>query len=361
MSSTEPERPAAAAPASEWSDAPTRTGWGIWLHAIRPPAELADLAAAAEALGAAAVLIADEGTDRDLFVCLAAMAQRTRRIQLFGAVTNPHSRHPVAVAAAFASLGELAPGRIVAGFGTGGSRVFGPMGLAPPRPYTSLVECLDVVQALWRGETVHHEGEFSVRGARLDWIPPPMPLALAGRGPRVERLAAERADWVLLAGRAVHTVPELIGRLRRNARAVRRRPPAIAWNPVAAWTEPMRATLRAHLAYMAVDMPAADRSHLGLDDARTRELSQVVNSDGPEAAAALIPESVVDRYAIVGDRSEVVARLGALCQIVRPELLVFDLAEYSSAFVETLASLAMDAGAVADHNQEAPHGLDSHH
>jgi 5,10-methylenetetrahydromethanopterin reductase len=131
----------------------------MWLHAVRPPADLAALAAAAEAMGAAAILVADEGTDRDLFVTLAALAQRTRRIVLFGAVTNPHSRHPVTTAAAFASLEELAPGRIVAGFGSGGSRVFEPLGLAPRRPYTALVECIDVVQALWRGESIDHAGE----------------------------------------------------------------------------------------------------------------------------------------------------------------------------------------------------------
>src|SRR5438445_11412019 len=146
-----------------------RTGWGLWLHAVRPANELAELAAAAEDLGASAVLVADEGTDRDLHVTLAALALRTRRVLLIGAVTNPFSRHPVATAAAFAALAELAPGRIVAGFGAGGSRVFGPMSLKPRRPFTALVDCVDVVQALWRGEVVDHAGEFSLHRASLPW------------------------------------------------------------------------------------------------------------------------------------------------------------------------------------------------
>ena len=141
------------------------TGWGVWLHAVRPAHELANLAEAAEELGATAVLVADEGTDRDLHVTLAALALRTRRVLLIGAVTNPFSRHPVATAAAFAALAELAPGRVVAGFGAGGSRVFGPMSFKPRRPFTALVECVDVVQALWRGEVVNHAGEFALQGA----------------------------------------------------------------------------------------------------------------------------------------------------------------------------------------------------
>jgi 5,10-methylenetetrahydromethanopterin reductase len=316
--------------------------------------QLATLAADAEALGASALLVADEGTDRDLFVTLAALAQATHQILLFGAVTNPHSRHPVAAAAGFASLAELAPGRIVAGFGTGGSRVFGPLGLAPARPYTSLIECINVVEALWRGESVEHTGEFSVHAARLDWSPERIPLAVAGRGPRVERLAAERADWVLLAGRAVDTVPELVSRLRSHGRA------SIAWNPVAAWTDALRDELRMHLAYMAADMPERDRTILGLDAAATEALRSVVSADGPEAAASIITDAALDRYAIVGSRSEVVRRLRALRQRVQPELLVFDAHDYSTAYLEQVAQLGMDAGVVHRHNIRESYGLDSH-
>lgn len=296
------------------------THWGVWLHAVRPVAELAELAVAAEALGAAAILVADEGTDRDLFVTLTALAQRTRRVLLFGAVTNPHSRHPVAAAAAFASLAELAPGRIVAGFGAGGSRVLGPLGLAPPRPLTALVECVDVVDRLLRGQVVDHTGEFATCGAALPWSPGALPIAIASRGPRGETFAAERADWMLLAGRAIAGVPALVDRLRATGLAARGRPPAIAWNANAAWTTPMIEELRAHFAYMSVDMPPAVRT-LQLDE-------------------------LVQRHAVTGDRAEVVARLAALRQQVQPELLVFDADDYSVAFLEQAAGVAMDAGVV---------------
>jgi len=311
------------------------TQWGVWLHAVRPASELAQLAAVAEALGAAAVLVADEGTDRDLFVTLAVLAQRTRRVLLFGAVTNPHSRHPLATAAAFASLAELAPDRIVAGFGAGGSRVLTPMGLAPRRPFAALAECVEVVDGLLRGEAVDHQGEFAVRGGALPWSPGTLPLAIAGRGPRVERFAARRADWILLAGRAIQKVPALVEALRRVGREARGRPPAIAWNPNVAWTEAMSAEMRAHLAYMLVDMPAEER-------------------------AMIDPHAVLERYAIAGDRSSVVARLSDALRQVQPEMLLFDAHDYSVSFLESAAALAMDAGAIASHNEEVAHGVDSH-
>jgi 5,10-methylenetetrahydromethanopterin reductase len=327
---------------------------------VRPVAELADLAAAAEALGAGAILVADEGTDRDLYVTLAALAQRTRRVLLMGAVTNPHSRHPVATAAAWASVAELAPGRVVAGFGSGGSRVFGPLGLQPARPFQALIECVNVVEALLDGQTVDHQGaSFSARGAMLPWSPGRLPIAIAGRGPRVERFAAERADWIPLAGRAIEGAGPLIANLRATGLAARGRAASIAWNPSLGWTEPLIEEIRSHLAYMVVDMPPTEREALGVDDDRAARVRELVNTRGPASAGPLIPDTVLDRYAVTGSRAQVVTRLATLRRQVAPELVVFEAGDYSVAFLEAAAALALDAGIQSLHN-EAAHGLDSH-
>jgi len=338
----------------------SETRWGVWLHAVRPLPELAELAAAAEERGAAAILVADEGTDRDLYVTLAALAQRTHTALLVAAVTNPHSRHPVVTAAAFASLAELAPGRIVAGLGAGGSRVFGPMGLAPDRPFTALREAIDIVDGLLAGKVVDHPGgTIAVHGASLPWSNGPLPIAVAGRGPKVEQLAAERADWVLLAGKSLQKIEALVERLRAGGVAARGRAPAIAWNPVAGWTDALAQDVRAHLSYITVDLPPADRRALGVDDDLVARLRAVVTTDGPEAAGPLVPQSVVDAYAIVGDRTAVAGRLAELRARIEPELLVFDAGDYSLAFVDELAALAADAGAVPSSVPADPAHLES--
>src|SRR5262249_22627055 len=149
------------------------------------------------------------------------------------------------------------------------------------------------------------------------------------RGPRVERLAAERADWVLLAGRSVATIPATFSRLRDQAH-LRAVPLRAAWNPVAAWTDAMREELRAHLAYMAVDMPVAERAALGLGEEDTETRS-------------LITDAVLEQYAIVGTRAQVVERLSSLPTQVQPDLLVLDAHDYSRAFVAEVAALAVDA------------------
>ncbi len=320
--------------------------WGVWLHAVRPVPDLVRLAVAAEDLGAAALLLADEGVDRDLYVTLTAIAVATRRLALIPAITNPHSRHPVATAAALGSLAEVAPGRVVAGLGAGGTLVFGPMGLAPARPFTALAEAVEVIGDLLAGQTVDHAGEFSASRARLDWAPGRLPVAIAGRGPRVERLSAERADWVIVSGKPVAEVGTFTRMLRDRAAAAGRRA-RVAWNPMVGWTPGHLDGIRPHLSYMTVVMPVAWRERLGVDDGLAARLRAALASGGPAAAARLVPDSVLGAFAITGDRAEVVGRLAAAVEAAAPELVVFGPHEYTTGHLGDIAALAAEAGLTA--------------
>ncbi|MGH3248425.1 MAG: LLM class flavin-dependent oxidoreductase [Trebonia sp.] len=317
--------------------------WGIWLHAVRPVPELVRLAVTAEELGATALLLADEGIDRDLYVTLTAVAVATRKLTLIPAITNPHSRHPVVTAAALGSLAEVAPGRVVAGLGAGGTLVFGPMGLAPARPFTALSEAVEVIDALLAGQTVNHEGEFTARDARLAWAPGRLPVSIAGRGPRVERLKAQRADWAVVSGKPVNEMGEFARSLRTRAAAAGRQL-KIAWNPMVGWTQGHLDTIREHLSYMSVDMPAAWRARLDVSDDVVAELRAALARGGPVAAGPLVPEAVLDAFAITGDRDDVARRLADAVDRVTPDLLVFGPHDYTTGHVAELAALAGKVG-----------------
>ncbi|WP_053226383.1 LLM class flavin-dependent oxidoreductase [Solirubrobacter soli] len=314
------------------------TRWALWIHGVRPVPELVAIARAAEERGAAALLLADEGIERDIYVTLAAVATATRRIALVPAITNPHSRHPVTTAVALATLAELAPGRVVAGLGVGGNMVFGPLGLRPARPFTALTETVDVVDRLLAGEVVDHEGEFTAAHAAIPWSPERLPVAIAGRGPRVRRLAADRADWVILAGQPVDAVPELIEGIRARGRR-----PTIVWNPSAAWTDEHVEELRGHFAYITVDLPPEERAALEITDAHVEELRAAVHFEGPAAAAVLVPDRVTSRYAIAGSQEEVAATIARTVEFARPELVAFHAHEYTVAYVNEVADVAARA------------------
>lgn len=316
------------------------SGWAVWLHAVRSPVEIAALARRAEERGARALLLADEGTDRDLYVTLTAVALATRSLELVPAITNPHSRHPVATAAALASLAEIAPGRVTAGLGVGGQLVLGPMGLRPRRPYTALVETVEVVERLLAGEQVSHTGEFTVDHARLPWAPGRLPLAIAGRGPRVEALAARRADRVILAGKPRAELPGLVEALRSREDGG----PLVLWNPAAAWTVEHRAEVRSHLAFMTGDMPARWREDLGVGEDVVARLREAVRTRGPHAAAPLVPEAIVSAFSVSGDRAHVVARLTATVAQVRPDVVTLSPPAYTLEAVDELADVAAAVG-----------------
>ena len=55
----------------------------------------------------------------DIWITLARIAEKTNRIKFGPAVLIPSYRHPMAQASAIATLEQIAPGRLMVGFGTG--------------------------------------------------------------------------------------------------------------------------------------------------------------------------------------------------------------------------------------------------
>jgi 5,10-methylenetetrahydromethanopterin reductase len=320
-------------------------GWGLWLQPILPVRQLVELAAIAEDAGASHVFMADEGTDRDLFVALTAIALRTQHVWLGAGITNPFSRHPLATAAAFASLAELAPGRVILGLGVGGSLVLGPMGLDPARPFTALRETVDVVGRLLDGQIVTHRGTFDLREAEIPWSPGRLPLAMAGRGPRVEQYAVTTADLVLLSGKPHADLPALTRSIRARGAEVGHRA-AVAWSAYLGWTPAMVEAIRPHFTYATVDMPPETRQALGIPDEVTERIREVMLRDGIEAAAPLVPDRVVERAAIVGTADSVVEQLREVREAAEPELFLLPIADTASAatFITEAATLLERAG-----------------
>src|SRR5690349_12870180 len=95
---------------------------------------------------------------------LGALAASTERILLGTSVLTPTFRyHPAVVAQAFATLGCLAPGRVILGVGSGESLNEAPLGAHWPEPKERLArlrEAVDLIKQLWAGERVTFEGTF---------------------------------------------------------------------------------------------------------------------------------------------------------------------------------------------------------
>ena len=270
--------------------------WGVWFEPTQPVARLCQLAQQAEAAGAEVCLVADEGTERDVYVALTAILMSTETMVVGPAITNPFSRHPVATAAAVATLAEMAPERVWHGLGVGGSRVLDPLGVDPPRPYTALREAFESNSILLGGG--------SVGSASLPWFDTGVPIAIAGRGPRVQRLAAERADWVILSAKGADEMPATATAIRAAGSA------KIGWSAYLAYDAAERARVLRHFSYMAVDAPPEIREAAGLTDEATALVKEAMLSGDMERAASHLPDALVDLFAIAGSPEQCAATIG---------------------------------------------------
>ena len=138
----------------------------------------------------------------DAVMALALAGAQTQRIELGTAVTPTYPRHPLALAQQALTANAACAGRFVMGIGLSHKLVIEDiMGLSYAKPASHMLEYLQVIAPLLRGEPVSFQGEeYTVNGA-LD-VPgaTPVPLIVAALGPRMLEIAGTWADgtvtWV---------------------------------------------------------------------------------------------------------------------------------------------------------------------
>ncbi len=115
---------------------------------------------------------------------LAAASQRTKRIRLGTGVVSLPYHHPFIVADRMVQLDHLARGRVMFGVGPGAllSDAY-QLGIEPTTQRSRMVESLDAILRLLRGEAVTEETDwYTLRDARLQLAPrqyPHMPMFVA--------------------------------------------------------------------------------------------------------------------------------------------------------------------------------------
>ena len=147
----------------------------------------------------------------DSYAILAATALRTKKARLGPMVTNPITRHPTVAANAIATVQKLSHGRAFFAIGPGDSSVYN-IGAKPlsKEDYEAYVTTV-------RGLTHGKEMEYQGNKLKLNWeLGPPVPLWLAGDGPKNLQLAGRIADGVIVGNSAT---PELVHFANKHIRA----------------------------------------------------------------------------------------------------------------------------------------------
>lgn len=173
------------------------------------PQRLVERALAAEAAGFDGIAGMDHlappgALDQPMFEAMTTttwLAAHTERLTVASLVLCDAFRHPVVLSQQAISLDHMSGGRFELGLGWGSvSDEFARFGVQPLEPrqrIQRLRETIEVLRALWSGETVDYDGTFvQLRGARQ--APAPLdriPIVIGGAGPKTMELVAAHADW----------------------------------------------------------------------------------------------------------------------------------------------------------------------
>ncbi len=173
------------------------------------PRQLLDYAVEAEQVGLDSVTVSDHfqpwqhdgGHAPFSMAWLAAVGERTERVQLGTSVMTPTFRYnPAVVAQAFGTLGCLYPGRIMLGVGTG--EALNEVAVARlewpdfKERYARLRESIRLIRELWAGERVTFEGDYyqTTDATVYDRPEVPVPIYIAAGGPQVAKYAGRVGD-----------------------------------------------------------------------------------------------------------------------------------------------------------------------
>lgn len=154
---------------------------------------------------------------------MAAAGERTERITLGTSVMTPHYRYnPAVIAQAFGTIGQLNPGRVMLGVGTGealneiATGWNGAAGAEEPWPafkerFARLREAVRLIRALWRDQRVSFDGDYyTTQDASIyDRPEDEIPVYIAAGGPTVAKYAGRVGDgFICTSGKGMELYTE---------------------------------------------------------------------------------------------------------------------------------------------------------
>ncbi|MEX1079970.1 MAG: glucose-6-phosphate dehydrogenase (coenzyme-F420) [Homoserinimonas sp.] len=281
------------------------------------PRELVELGVMAEHHGFESVTVSDHfqpwrhkgGHAPFSLAWMAAVGERTERIQIGTSVMTPTFRYnPAVVAQAFATMGCLYPGRIILGVGTGEALneiATGFQGDWPPfkERLGRLREAIDLMRQLWVGDRVTFEGEYyRTDGASIYDVPEGgIPVYVAAGGPVVARFAGRTGDgFICTSGKGMELYTgKLLPAVAEGAEQAGRNP------------DDLDRMIEIKLSYDTDPELALENTRFWAPLSLTPEQKHSIEDPiEMEAAADALPiEQVAKRWIVGSDPDEVVAQV----------------------------------------------------
>jgi 5,10-methylenetetrahydromethanopterin reductase len=286
-----------------------------------PVAETVALAVRAEELGLTEVWLPESRHGRGVFTVAALVAAATRRVTIGVGIVNPFWRHPSVIAMEAAALDEASSGRLLLGVGAAlwTLRALGEADARADRPLAAMVEALRVLRALLHGGEGVDGEVFAVRSdAALDFpLATRIPVYVGAVNAGMLRASGRWSDGVEL-GAIISPgyVRWSWERIVEGAEAAGRDASALdlAGNvllSVDADAAAARDAVRRVLAYYAGRVEPVVLTTSGADPDEVQRVRDAAAVRGPDAAAELVTDGMIDTFAAAGGPEHVAARLRA--------------------------------------------------
>ncbi len=256
---------------------------------------------------------------RDPYPLLTLMAGATTRLRMGTCVTNPGTREPSVTASSLAVLDEISDGRMDLGIGRGDSarRVLG----KPPSTMAHTEEASNVIRTLGAGDAVTYEGTELHFPWTRGWT---LPIWVAGYGPMAIAMTGRVADGIILQLADPDLVRWFVGQLREAEAAAGREPGSVKVQAAAPAHVGPRELGRERTRWF----PALVSNHVvdlvnkypreELPEALTGYITDRAGYDYHHHAevgssnAAFVGDEVTDRFCVLGEADEQVAKLREL-------------------------------------------------
>ncbi|MGA2785363.1 MAG: LLM class flavin-dependent oxidoreductase [Candidatus Bathyarchaeia archaeon] len=297
--------------------------FGYSPNSSRPIDEITRDVTQAETFGFDYAWIDDMGLSRDVYVIITACALNTKSIHLGTGVTNPYSRHPAVTAAAFATLSEIATGRLVLGIGIGSKKnLLDPLGFKRRNIAKTCKETVGVIRELLSGKNVDLDGEFfSLHNAKLGFAMRGfIPIYIAGRGTKTLTAAGEVADGAIISSlttpEAIKYALKAITQGAENAGRELLHFQQVIYTRIAISKDGNKAreAIRPYLPYRIWDDSYDTIRRLGYDEGVVRRIKHAYGKNDLATASTLVTDRMLEDFAIAGTYDECIEKIEKLRQ-----------------------------------------------
>ncbi|WP_433508215.1 glucose-6-phosphate dehydrogenase (coenzyme-F420) [Pseudonocardia halophobica] len=280
------------------------------------PRDLVEYAVRAEEVGLDSVWVSDHflpwrhegGHAPSALTWMAAVGERTRRVQIGTSVTTPTFRYnPAVMAQTFATMALLYDNRIILGAGTGEAlNEIAVSGMEWPEfkeRFARLREAVRLMRALWTDTNVDFEGDYYtlVNASIYDRPEKPVPVYIAAGGPVVARYAGRSGEgFICTSGKGMDLYTEkLIPAVKEGAEKESRS------------FEDIDRTIEIKLSYDRDADAALENTRFWAPLSLTAEQKHTVDSaEEMERLADELPiEQVAKRWIVASDPDEAVAQI----------------------------------------------------